>query len=52
MAEVLLFGLTVFIAFTVRNTVLKLRNLDKNIDKLIAIQKAQALIDEERRKLR
>lgn len=52
MAELLLFGLTVFIAFTVRNTVLKLRKVNENIDKLVAIQKAQELIDEERRRIR
>lgn len=52
MAEALLFGLVVFVAFTVRNTVLKLRKLDENIEKLIVIEKAQKLIDEERKRIR
>ena len=52
MAILLLFILTVFIAYTVRNTILKLKAVDKNIEKLVAIQKAQELIDEERKRIR
>ena len=47
MAEALLFGLAVFVAFTVRSAILKLKKVDENIDKLVAIQKAQELIDKE-----
>ena len=47
MAEALLFALAAFVAFTVRSTILKLRKVDENIDKLVAIQKAQELINKE-----
>ena len=52
MAELLLFGLVVFTAFSVRSAILKLRKVDENIDKLIAIEKAQKLIDNELNKLK
>ena len=52
MAILLLFILTVFIAYTVRSTILKLKAVDKNIEKLVAIQKAQELIDEELKRIK
>ena len=52
MAIALLFGLVVFTAYTVRKGVLELKKVDKNIDKLIAIEKAQKLIDDELKKIK
>ena len=51
MAELILFGFVVFTAITVRTAIIKWRKLDENIDKLVAIEKAQKLIDNERKKL-
>ena len=50
-AELLLFGLVVFVAYSVRNAILKIRKVDENIDKLIAIEKAQELINNERKRI-
>ena len=52
MAIALLFGLVFFTAYTVRKAVLELKKVDKNIDKLIAIEKAQKLIDDELKKIK
>ena len=52
MAEGLLFALVVFVAYAIRNAILKIRKVDENIDKLIAIEKAQKLIDNELNKLK
>ena len=51
MAEALLFTLAVFIAFSVRNAVKKWKEVDKNIEKLVAIEKAQKLINDERARI-
>ncbi|MGI9548834.1 MAG: hypothetical protein ACR2M7_02500 [Bdellovibrionales bacterium] len=52
MAIALLFTLAVFIAWAVRNAILKWKKVDENIDKLIAIEKAQELIRKEQQKLK
>ena len=51
MAELIVFGFVVFTAITVRTAIIKWRKLDENIDKLVAIEKAQELINNERKKL-
>ena len=48
----LLFGLVVFTAYTVRKAILELKKVDRNIDKLIAIEKAQKLIDDELKRVK
>ena len=51
MAEILLFSLVVYVAYAVRSAILKWKAVDKNIDKLVAIEKAQELINKEINKL-
>ena len=51
MAELILFGFVVFTAITVRTAIIKWRKLDENIDKLVAIEKAQELINKARKEL-
>ena len=50
-AEIIVFAFVVFVAFTVRNAILKWKAVDKNIDKLVAIEKAQELINNELKKI-
>ena len=52
MAEVILGIGFIAIAMAVRNARLKWKKLDRNIDKLIAIEKAQELINNEKNKLK
>ena len=51
MAEALIFGLAAYVAYVVRKAILELKKVDKNIDKLIAIEKAQKLIDDELKRI-
>ena len=52
MAMALLFGLSAYVAYVVRKGILELKKVDKNIDKLIAIEKAQKLIDDELKRIK
>ena len=52
MAELILFGFVVFTAITVRTAIIKWRKLDENIDKLVAIEEAQKLVDNAKKNLK
>ena len=52
MAEALLFSLAAFVAFAVRNAIKKWKEVDKNIDKLVVIEKAQKLIEDEKARIK